>query len=405
MASQDKWITKVAFLGISFVLTSAYAINGALPKMTEELHITTTQSQVLATTPSIAVTIFVLLSSFIANKLGDKRTIILGVTLVGVAGVVPFFVSSYPIILASRAVLGAGFGIFNSLAVSMISVMYDGQVRSSMLGIRAASEQIGQAVLTFAAGLLLSFGWRETFLVYLIAFPILYLFYRQVPDTSEMIGKVAVSSDDEDAATTTTTLQDEPQKVSALVGVLTLFAAFLVIDYMAIQLSFPFMAAELKGDGYNASPVLSAMLIAAMLGGILYGRFQNMFGRFTLQIGLVLMALSNFMVAFSNGNFFVLCAGVLLIGFPLQLISPFIFNQLPKLAPLRKQALVTSIILIGFNVGVFIEPFVISTMGAILNSADNRAAYESIPYLGVVLLAIAIVTIFTAREKKPLLAE
>ncbi len=165
------------------------------------------------------------------------------------------------------------------------------------------------------------------------------------------------------------------------------------------------MAAELKGDGYNASPVLSAMLIAAMLGGILYGRFQNMFGRFTLQIGLVLMALSNFMVAFSNGNFFVLCAGVLLIGFPLQLISPFIFNQLPKLAPLRKQALVTSIILIGFNVGVFIEPFVISTMGAILNSADNRAAYESIPYLGVVLLAIAIVTIFTAREKKPLLAE
>lgn len=37
MRSQDKWLTKIAFLGISFMLTSAYAINGALPQMAEAL--------------------------------------------------------------------------------------------------------------------------------------------------------------------------------------------------------------------------------------------------------------------------------------------------------------------------------------------------------------------------------
>ncbi|MGB4824278.1 MAG: MFS transporter, partial [Leuconostoc mesenteroides] len=119
MVKQDSLLTKIAFLGISFVLTSAYAINGALPQMTEALHISSTEAQVLATTPSITVTIFVLLSSFIAAKLGDKNTIILGVTLVGIAGMIPFFTDSYVIILVSRTVLGAGFGIFNSLAVSM----------------------------------------------------------------------------------------------------------------------------------------------------------------------------------------------------------------------------------------------------------------------------------------------
>ena len=91
MVKQDSLLTKIAFLGISFVLTSAYAINGALPQMTEALHISSTEAQVLATTPSITVTIFVLLSSFIAAKLGDKNTIILGVTLVGIAGMIPFF--------------------------------------------------------------------------------------------------------------------------------------------------------------------------------------------------------------------------------------------------------------------------------------------------------------------------
>ena len=309
MQSQDKWITKIAFLGISFMLTSAYAINGAMPQMTKALGVSATQVQALATTPSIVVTVFVLLSSFIAAKLGDKKTIMLGMLLVGFAGIVPFFVTSYPIILVSRMVLGAGFGIFNSLAVSMIAVMYQGQTRATMLGWRAAVEQIGQAVLTFIAGLLLNFGWQTTFLVYLLAFPILYLFYVRVPDTTEMLAA------DQKNNKKTHINRNVPQNISPLVWVLTLFAAFIVIDYMAIQLSFPFMAQSLGVSGLLVSTILSLMLVAAMVGGLVYGGMQKLFGRFTLQVGLLLMVLSNFLVAFSNGNFVTLTIGVLLIGF------------------------------------------------------------------------------------------
>lgn len=397
MQSQDKWLTKVAFLSISFMLTSAYAINGALPQMTRALGVTATQAQALATTPSIVVTVFVLLSAFIAAKLGDKKTIALGMLLVGFAGVVPFFISSYPVILVSRMVLGAGFGIFNSLAVSMIAVMYQGQTRATMLGWRAAVEQIGQAVLTFIAGLLLNLGWHATFLVYLLAFPILYLFYLRVPDTSEMLAHDQGSEKVADAKPV-----QQATKISPTVGVLALFAAFLVIDYMAIQLSFPFMAQRLGVNGLIVSTILSLMLVAAMLGGIVYGAIQKLFGRFTLQVGLVLMALSNFLVAFSNQNFMLLTVGVLLIGFPMQLISPFIFSQLPQLAPLKKQPLVTSIILIGFNVGVFIEPFIIAMLSGLLGNQTNNAAsaaYTTMPLLAVTLLVLAVVTGFTNRQK------
>lgn len=397
MKSQDKWITKVAFLGISFMLTSAYAINGALPQMTKSLGVSATEVQALATTPSIVVTVFVLLSSFIAAKLGDKKTIILGMLLVGFAGIVPFFVSSYAAILVSRMVLGAGFGIFNSLAVSMIAVMYQGQTRATMLGWRAAVEQIGQAVLTFVAGLLLNFGWHTTFLVYLLAFPILYLFYVRVPDTTEMLAEA-----EEKQGKAAKKSLEGPKKISPVVWILTLFAAFLVIDYMAIQLSFPFMAQSLGVNGMVVSTILSFMLVAAMVGGIVYGTIQKMFGRFTLQVGLILMAISNYLVAFSNHNFVMLTIGVLLIGFPMQLISPFIFSQLPNLAPLKKQSFVTSIILIGFNVGVFVEPFIISFLAGIMGNHTSNvaaAAYTTIPLLGVILLIIAVITFFTNRKR------
>ena len=397
MKSPDKWITKVAFLGISFMLTSAYAINGALPQMTKSLGVSATEVQVLATTPSIVVTVFVLLSTFIAAKLGDKKTIILGMLLVGFAGIVPFFVSSYAPILVSRMVLGAGFGIFNSLAVSMIAVMYQGQTRATMLGWRAAAEQIGQAVLTFVAGLLLNFGWHTTFLVYLLAFPILYLFYVRVPDTTEMLAEA-----EEKQGKAAKKSLEGPKKISPVVWILTLFAAFLVIDYMAIQLSFPFMAQSLGVNGMVVSTILSFMLVAAMVGGIVYGTIQKLFGRFTLQVGLILMAISNYLVAFSNHNFVMLTIGVLLIGFPLQLISPFIFSQLPNLAPLKKQPFVTSIILIGFNVGVFVEPFIISFLAGIMGNHTSNvaaAAYTTIPLLGVILLIIAVITFFTNRKR------
>jgi len=397
MKSQDKWITKVAFLGISFMLTSAYAINGALPQMTKSLGVSATEVQALATTPSIVVTVFVLLSSFIAAKLGDKKTIILGMLLVGFAGIVPFFVSSYAAILVSRMVLGAGFGIFNSLAVSMIAVMYQGQTRATMLGWRAAVEQIGQAVLTFVAGLLLNFGWHTTFLVYLLAFPILYLFYVRVPDTTEMLAEA-----EEKQGKAAKKSLEGPKKISPVVWILTLFAAFLVIDYMAIQLSFPFMAQSLGVNGMVVSTILSFMLVAAMVGGIVYGTIQKLFGRFTLQVGLILMAISNYLVAFSNHNFVMLTIGVLLIGFPMQLISPFIFSQLPNLAPLKKQPFVTSIILIGFNVGVFVEPFIISFLAGIMGNHTSNvaaAAYTTIPLLGAILLIIAVITFFTNRKR------
>ncbi|MFZ2590001.1 MAG: MFS transporter [Leuconostoc citreum] len=397
MKSQDKWITKVAFLGISFMLTSAYAINGALPQMTKSLGVSATEVQALATTPSIVVTVFVLLSSFIAAKLGDKKTIILGMLLVGFAGIVPFFVSSYAAILVSRMVLGAGFGIFNSLAISMIAVMYQGQTRATMLGWRAAVEQIGQAVLTFVAGLLLNFGWHTTFLVYLLAFPILYLFYVRVPDTTEMLAEA-----EEKQGKAAKKSLEGPKKISPVVWILTLFAAFLVIDYMAIQLSFPFMAQSLGVNGMVVSTILSFMLVAAMVGGIVYGTIQKLFGRFTLQVGLILMAISNYLVAFSNHNFVMLTIGVLLIGFPMQLISPFIFSQLPNLAPLKKQPFVTSIILIGFNVGVFVEPFIISFLAGIMGNHTSNvaaAAYTTIPLLGVILLIIAVITFFTNRKR------
>ena len=68
------------------------------------------------------------------------------------------FVSSFKLIFIGRIVLGAGLGLFNSLAVTLINRIYTGDVEASLLGIRNSMEGIGQSILTFVAGILLNIG-------------------------------------------------------------------------------------------------------------------------------------------------------------------------------------------------------------------------------------------------------
>lgn len=165
--SKNSLVTKLAFLSVSFVITSAYAVQGSLPQLKAALHISQTQSEYIATTPSYAVMVFVVLSPLLQQwfKISDKKMIMAGVTVVGIAGLIPMFVSNYPVILLSRLLLGAGFGLYNSQCISMISVWYDGDVQSQMLGWRAAAEQIGQAFCLWVAGLFLTFSgnWHMPF--------------------------------------------------------------------------------------------------------------------------------------------------------------------------------------------------------------------------------------------------
>lgn len=395
-------VTKLAFLSVSFVVTSAYAIQGSLPQLKAALNISQPEAEYLVTTPSFAVMIFVVLSPLIQEWLhiSDKKMIMTGVGIVGVAGCIPLFVDNYLTILISRLILGAGFGLYNSQAISMISVWYQGHERAQMLGWRAAAEQIGQATMLTIAGLLLSFlGWHSSFAVYFLAFLVLILFAIRVPEDSE--------SQDEDVAEDDLAeeIDEEPQqaevtKISPVVYLLVLFAFLLVLDYVGMENRFPDLAVAINGAHYTGSSMfLSLMLIGATLGGIFYGAIQKHLGFGTVYLGLGLMALSNFLFGFAGHNFILMVVGLLLIGFPLQLVSPLIFNLLPDLAPANRQPLVTSLCLIGFNFGSFFSPTVAQMTNRLLGKPlSGMGLAAPFPVYGVVLILIAVI-IFVATRR------
>ncbi|OIL24901.1 MFS transporter, partial [Oenococcus oeni] len=251
---------RFALLSISLVLTSAYALSPAIPQMIKSFPDQSVSSiELLVTVPAFSVMILVLLSSYISKKVGEKLTVCIGLVLVTVFGIFPFFTSSYMLTLVSRIFLGAGFGLINSFAVSLISEFYKGSQKESMMGFRSGFESLGQAIMTFVAGLFLAFGWKYTTLVYLIAIPIFLLFYYYIPSDK----KSQNLKNDADKVK-----NNIKQKISLPVWGIAIFLFLIVIFYIGMTVRFPLIVTSYHlGNAEDASLTLSIMTFGGMLLG------------------------------------------------------------------------------------------------------------------------------------------
>ena len=386
--------TKIAFLSVSLVLTSAYAIQGALPQLKAALNLSQQQAEYLVTTPSIAVMVMVVLSPLLQNwfHCSDKQMIMVGVSLLGLAGAVPLFTASYPLIISSRLVLGAGIGLYNSQAISILTHWYRGSEQAMMIGWHAAAEQIGQALTVWLASLLFfSFGWHAPFAVYLLALAILFFFAFKVPDDHQHQEPLRHQAADQEVLAA-------PQKISPAVFLLAFLAFLLVIDYVGMENRFASLAAAFQAS-HRVPLFLAMMLGGATIGGLCYGWLYDRLGFATVYLGLGLMALANFFFSLASHHFFFAVAGLLLIGFPYQLLSPLVFNLLPTLAPANRQTTATAICLVGFNLGAFFSP----TIGAWANQligqplSDSGLAAPFALYGGVLVIIAVIIYLVSHR--------
>lgn len=135
---------------------------------------------------TMAITIIIALTPFITKIFKERILICVGLIMVGVFGVLPAFIPQYSIMLVSRVALGVGIGLVNTHAVSMIGERFEGNLRARLQGVRVSFESLGQAALTLIAGQLLIFGWKKAFMVYLVAFVVLFLYLVFVPTTEKV---------------------------------------------------------------------------------------------------------------------------------------------------------------------------------------------------------------------------
>lgn len=368
---------KIAILSISIILTSNSIIYGSLVYIQKAFDLTRNEAEFIITLSSLGVIVFIFLAEYVALIIGLKNTVMLGLSLVGISGIIPFIFKTYSSIIFSRIFLGAGLGLFNGHSANYINLLYENnEERTKLHALRSAAEFVGQIIFFALAGIVVKIGYIYTFLLYTLAFPILIFFKASVDDVK--IGK-----------------ENSKVNFDSNIFLFIIFAIIIISNATAMVMRFPFVASESRGMDVNTSFYLSFVPVAGMISAILFTPINLKLKSKTIFFGLGFLFLANFLIMGCGKNMIGFLSCILLLTFGQSMCMPYIFAEVPKYVKGHNSRIATNLIFIGCNVGVFLAPFFMKSMDEIINTSSLAKGF-----VGFLIIYVILIGIFYWRRKK-----
>ena len=366
-------LEKMSLLGLSLLLISAFSISTALPPMLDYYSPTFSAAQVelLVSVPSFSVVAMLLLNSFIDKWLSDRQLIVTGLLLLSSAGIFPFFVQAYPLVLLSRIAFGMGIGLINAKAIAIISQRYQGKERVQMLGIRGSMELIGGASCSLLVGQLLKIHWTFAFLIYGFGFVILIMYLLFVP-TMEQVEKKQI----------TKRKQVLNKKDLGMILGMALLAGFVICINSSISLRVPlFQVAGKTIESGQSALVLSLEQGVGIVAGLSFASLIGHFKNRLLTIVMFLLAVCLFGMSVAS-NLPILILSSVGVGFFYSIILTIIFNRLSESIARNLLNKATAYVLLGCNLGSALSPYVLKLLALISPSFSwIFLAYATVSFL------------------------
>jgi Cyanate permease len=388
-------LTAILLLG---VLDQAPAVvNSTIPAMTKSFsgH-SLALIESITTVTNMFVTVFVLISGFLVNKIGQKQTAIIGIVIAAVASIVPVFSNDFYIVLGSRAVLGVGIGLSNALAASLLSAFFQGNELAKYMGFRTAAGGVGTSLMTMVAGQLLKVSWHFSYLVYILFIPTLLLFIFYVPEPEKYGIYAQKKSEEKYKAVSDNAKGSKFAGLGTVLALALLFFFFLVgATIFGIKLAQIFVSQGI-GTASEASVISSVFTLSQMFGGMLFGYCYKHFGKKMLPVTILLRGLPLLVISIASSKILIGLMAVV-FGFAGGMTVSLIFMIVNTVINPKNATLYNAIPMIGSNMGAFCAPFIARYMGNTPSIAMRNAGwmYE---IMAVIILVIFILA--SARKQE-----
>ncbi len=163
-----RWVALgVLCIAVLIVNLDNTILNVALPTLVERLRATTDQLQWIVDAYAMVFGGVMLVGGSLADRFGRRRLFIIGLVIFGVASLGAAFAGGVSMLIAWRAVMGAGAAMTIPAGLSIVNDLFrqPGQ-RAKAVGIWSGTIGLGIAIGPVAGGLLLvHFWWGSIFLV------------------------------------------------------------------------------------------------------------------------------------------------------------------------------------------------------------------------------------------------
>lgn len=292
------------------------------------------------------------------------------------------FHGSLLVLFIWAAILGIGVGLVSALAISLISDYFDGDEKSSLLGIQTSAANLGSMLMTFLGGILATISWNCNYLIYFLALPgliltICYLPKEQIKEQGKM----------------------EAAKVEKFVWFYCMITAVFMLFFYIGPTNIALMLQEEQiGNTVLAGIAATILLLGGALMGMSFGKLSAYIGKKTIPLGFLILAFG-YMIMYASKNIILFYIGCLIIGASISIVMPQCMLQIASKGSSAAVTLGVALAMSASNLGTFINPILTSISNIVMRSnlAKDRILFTSCAAL---ISAILFYLWFMQIEKK-----
>lgn len=162
-----RWLVLMTLmLGTMSSIVSSTIVNVAIPDLSRHFALGQERAQWVAASFMIAMTLAMLLTPWLLNRYGLRRTFLGAAALLGVGGLIGGFSPSYGVMIAMRVAEGVAAGIMQPLPNILILRVFEEREQGRAMSLFGFGVVLAPALGPSLGGFLVeSFGWRSIFFV------------------------------------------------------------------------------------------------------------------------------------------------------------------------------------------------------------------------------------------------
>ncbi|MCQ4083257.1 MFS transporter [Streptomyces sp. RB6PN25] len=164
----NRWsVLVVLCISLLLVALDTTVLHVAVPSLTEQLRPGATQLLWIVDAYPLAAASLLILFGTLGDRIGRRRVLLLGYGLFAAASAVAAFAATPHVLIAARALLGAGGAMIMPSTLSILRQVFpDRRERAAAIGVWSAVSAVGAAVGPVLGGFLVErFWWGSVFLV------------------------------------------------------------------------------------------------------------------------------------------------------------------------------------------------------------------------------------------------
>nr|WP_320133550.1 MFS transporter [uncultured Holophaga sp.] len=375
---------KLTILSISLLLMARMTISTALAEIARAFpHQSQADLMNMVALPSLVAIPFTVLSGFLSNRMSKKAIVLAGLVLFILGGVGPMFLTDFTLIMFSRALLGAGTGLFLPMSAGLFDDFFTGNERNFLVGMQSASVGIGNIITSLLAGVLATLSWRLSFLIYALGALVLVAVIFKLPEP--------------------------PRSAAASEGKATfngrlLLALVCSLLYAVLYFAFyGFLAFIIEGrhmgNAAAAGIGIVSMTLGSILAGAAFGFTLRKLRHFMLPIGLLLNMIG-FLVMALAGTLPALLAGAFALGLGFGLVMPYACMVCMDAAGKGNGTLATGLFMTALSLGTAVSPLILELIGKLAHNHDGQFIFRLCAYAFLATTAVSIVMALRPKGKR-----